>query len=409
MAVWAFIWAHPFPHPDSWAVIAALQGRVSAVTLGIAGRISLGVTAALVYLVLRGFWILQCGWYLDDEEGIGFGRLAPVCGAMIFALSPFAWRAGQFLTPDFALVMLTVLGFAMWLYGRGGRRNLVCSLGCFVLGFVGAINLIGIVSILFVVIADAVQRWRSEQDHGQREDDMIATRMMSAAAQCSGVALIGGMVAGFLLIVLTMSNGAEITDFLDMIAIWKARWLAESARTITSASMVALAMFVLIAWAGMMIGRRAMRRGSSRRKMRRMLFMILAATALAMVLRSIDAPERARLAAMSEYAAMEKRGELESRFDEWTQHLISVADAKSANGPMLGEVDDRVERSFDAVLWRAARLAEARSKQRKNGLKASEREQALAVRMDGLNKSVQVHGENAVKEFKDILRRLPKE
>ena len=88
--------------------------------LGVAGRLALGVFAALVYLVLRGFWFLHRDREDDLPDDFLYTRTAPICGAAAFALLPYAWRAGQFLSPGFALLVLIQLGLFLWFCGRGG-------------------------------------------------------------------------------------------------------------------------------------------------------------------------------------------------------------------------------------------------------------------------------------------------
>ena len=58
IAAWAFLWAHPYPHPNLWPFLVAAQGKVGSAALGVAGRLALGAFAAFIYLDLRGFWFL---------------------------------------------------------------------------------------------------------------------------------------------------------------------------------------------------------------------------------------------------------------------------------------------------------------------------------------------------------------
>ena len=152
VAAWAFLWAHPCPHPDLWPFLVAIQGKVGVAALGVAGRLSLGLFAALVYLVLRGFWFLHRDVEDDLPDNFLYTRTAPICGAAVFALLPYAWRAGQFLSPGFALLVLIQLGLFLWFCGRGGKGVFSYSLAYLLFGFVGGVNPLGLAAVVFAVV-----------------------------------------------------------------------------------------------------------------------------------------------------------------------------------------------------------------------------------------------------------------
>ena len=323
VTAWAFIWAYPCPHPDVWPFLVAVQGRVDAAALGVAGRFALGVFAASAYLVLRGFWFLHRDCEDELPDTFLYTRLTPMCGAAVFALLPQTWRAGQFLSPGFALLVLTAFGFSLWFSGRHGRGLFPYSLGYLFFGFVSGLNPLGFAPLGYVAVSDAVVRWKDGLKFGQREDDARAARKKSIEAWFSVVAGIVGMLTGICLIALFPTAGADVSDLLARLLGWWTIWTESAARSAFSMSALALVLSIVFAVGGLAVGRRLRELGSHGLMMCRVLSGVLAVLVLAMLLRSVDRAMRIRLQAMREYATLvadDARGTkflfTDGRFDE---------------------------------------------------------------------------------------------
>ena len=497
VALWAFIWAHPYPHPDLWPFLVAASGKVGAAALGVAGRLALGVFAALAYLVMRGFWLRHRSREDELPDRFFYARLAPICGAASFALLPYAWRVGQFLSPGFALLVLTFFGLFLWICGRGGRGFLAYSLAYLVFGFVGGLNLFGLVTLVYVVTADVILRWTYGQAHGQREDDTSAAKRRSLEAWLSFFAVVIGFAFGVHLLVSLVLDKNVAFNLLVRFFAWRKGWTYGAVRFALSSTMPALALSIAAAAAGLAIGKRIRSLGSSGRFMCRVLTGVLSFATLMMLLRSVDYEERIRLQAMREYAAQvaddardvrflftdgrfddalrlefaargadtvilnamlsptpeeavrlktlapepgdraifeaggaevfkawarerpdrlaesawllgggvvrrhgkvtqrthgsvmrctgaakaETDDDADARFGEWTQRLKAIAEREPVWGSLFGGTDDAVAARFDALLWRAARLAGER------------KDRQLMTTLDGLNESLRAQGE----------------
>ena len=496
VAAWAFIWAHPFPHPDLWPFLTAVQGRIGVTALGIVGRFALGGFAVLVYFVLRGLWFLHRD--RDDELPDGFyTRASPICGAAIFALLPQSWRAGQFLSPGFALLVLSLLGFLLWLRGRGGRECVSYALAYLFFGFVCGLNPVGILPLGFIWTSDTILRWRDNQIHDQRTDDDLARRKRAVEAWFASLASLAGFSMGVrILSWFAIREGLSLDLVRGVFALWAA-WSGNALRAVVSPEAVALALSVLVAVVGLAIGRRIRAVGSHGLLACRVLAGALALVAFTMLLRSVDWAERIRLRAIREYVAFvaddaegarylftdgrfddalrlefARRGrdvvllntvaapspeeavrlralapepgdralfeaggaevfrawaqeradrlaasawqlgsgivrrygkvdqrthgsvlrcadatraaeydKADARFAEWTLRLGAIAEGRAFCGALFGGTDDAVAKRFDALLWRAARLAGERSDRR------------MMQRLDELNASLKAQGE----------------
>lgn len=513
VAVWAFLWAHPCPHPDLWPFLVAAQGRVDAVTLGIAGRIALGAFAAFAYLVLRGFQFLRRNRGDRRPDDVLSTRAVPICGAAAFALLPCSWRAGQFLSPGFALLLLTVVGLFLWFCGRGGRGRLSYSLAYLLFGFVCGMTPLGIVPLGCVVALDVVLRWKDGQKHGQREADAFAQKKKDIETWFSSFAGLVGFVLGVAFLVVLLKENETAFDFGVLGTVWWTAWTDAAMRSAISISPSALALVLVIATVvvGTAIGRRVRSIGRHGLTVRCMLSGLLMVGVLALFLRSVDRAERIRLQAIREYASLvaddvqgvrflfsdgrlddllrlefasrgsqtavlntmaapspEESARLkalapesgdrvvfeaggaevfkawarerpdrlassawqlgggivrrygkvrqrtsgavirsadaartsaddaaDARFAEWSQRIGTLAETRPSGGSLLGGTDDAVARCFDALLWRAARLAGERAAQQadKKAAVAEERERQMMRRLDGLNASLRAQGE----------------
>lgn len=314
VAAWAFLWAHPYPHPDLWPFLVAAQGKVGMGTLGVAGRLALGAFAAFTYLVMRGFWLRHRSKEDELPDKFLCARLAPICGAATFVLLPYTWRAGQFLSPGFALLVLTFFGLFLWICGRGGRGFLTYSLAYFVFGFVGGLNLFGLVTLVYAVAADVILRWICGQAHGQREDDTTAAKRRSLEAWLSFFATVIGFVFGVHLLISLVLDRDVAFNLLVRFSAWRTGWTYGAVRSMLSPAMLALALSITAAAAGLAIGKRLRSLGSSGRFMCRVLAGVLSLTTLMMLFRSVDYEERLRLQAFREYAAQVANDTRDVRF-----------------------------------------------------------------------------------------------
>lgn len=88
-------------------------------------------------------------------------------------------------------------------------------------------------------------------------------------------------------------------------------------------------------------------------------------------------------------------GELERRMRELSRRLIALADARYSSGDLFGSLDRTVRTRFDALLWRAARLASERYVQftKANLINDAQKERELAARLDELNHTLKLQGE----------------
>ena len=511
VAAWAFLWTHPYPHPDLWPFLVAVQGKVGSAALGVAGRLALGVFAAFVYLDMRGFWIVYRDEFDELPDNFRYTRTAPICGAAFFALLPYSWRSAQFLSPGFALLVLTLAGFFLWFLGRGGRGYLAYSLAFLLLGFVCGLNLLGFAPLGFVVVSDVILRWKDAQAHGQREDDDFARRKKSIEAWFSVFAGTLGFVFGVCLLAAFAAKGSDALDFAAKVVAWWTAWTGAAVRSVFTSATLALVLSIVIAVMGLAAGRRIRSLGPYGLMMCRVSSGVLALVTFAMFLRAVDHPERIRLQAIREYASLvaddvggvkflftdgrfddvlrlefaargldtvilntmvaptlkeaarlktlapepgdraifeaggaevfkawarerpdrmaasawqlgggivRRYGKLKQRthgtvvrsvdeardaeddaadrrFVEWTKRIAAIAEGDPVGGTVFGGTDDAVAAKFDALLWRAARIAGERAERQaaSKSIAAAEQERQAMRKLDGLNASLRAQGE----------------
>ena len=307
IAAWAFLWAHPYPHPDLWPFLVAVQGKVGPAALGVAGRLALGVFAAFAYLDLRGFWFLHRKPEDELPDSFFFTRTAPICGAAFFAFLPCSWRSAQFLSPGFALLVLTLIGLFFWLRGRGGQGLVSCGAAFLIFGFVAGAKPFGLVTFGYVVISDAILRWMNGQANDlrtDREDDELAYLHRSVEMWFSVFAAALGFLFGAGL--LTAFGAGTDTSFVltEKIVAWWTVWAGAVVSSLVRPMTLVLALAALSAFAGLAVGRCVRSLGLYGLMSCRVLSGVLAFAAFVMCLRAVDRPERIRLQAMREYASL---------------------------------------------------------------------------------------------------------
>lgn len=113
VTVWAFAVAYPFPHPSTWEslvdALAKTGTSVSLRLLGSLGKLMLGFSVSLAYLAVRSLALAMRDYDDEDGEPFFFARCAPLVLVLMVALSPWVWRAFQFLTPESALLAAAVI------------------------------------------------------------------------------------------------------------------------------------------------------------------------------------------------------------------------------------------------------------------------------------------------------------
>ena len=520
VAGWAFLWAHPYPNPDLWPFLVAVQRLVGPAALGVAGRLALGAFAAFTYLSLRGLWFVYREDFDESPDSFCHTRTAPICGAALFAFLPYSWRAAQFLSPGFALLVLSAFGVFLWTCGRGGLRLSPYCASFLLFGFVAGIEPLGMVLLGYVVISDTILRWMVGQVRDQGEDDELAQRKKSIETWFSVLAAVLGFVLGAVLLTAFRTGRDAPFALTEKIVAWWTMWAAAVPRSFGSPLMPVLALAVLSVFVGLAVGRRIRSLELYGLMMCRMLSGMLALAAFAMLLRAVDRPERIRLQTIREYASLvsddvrgvkflftdgrfddvlrlefaargldtvilntmaaptpaealrlktlapepgdraifeaggaevfkawarerpdrlaasawqlgggivRRYGKLkqrthgtvirsadearnadddaaDARFVEWTRRIAAIAGDSSSSKSFFGGADDSVAAKFDALLWRAARIAGERAERHaaSKSVAAVERERLMMRELDGLNVSLRTQGE-------EIERMLPTE
>ena len=511
VAAWAFLWAHPYPHPDLWPFLVAVRGEVDSAALGVAGRFALGALASFVYLDLRGFWFIHRDPEDELPDNFCYTRTAPICGAALFVFFPYVWRSAQFLSPEFAFLVLTALGVFFWIFGRGGRGLLSYCVAFLLFGLVVGFNPFGMIALGYVVIADSILRWQDGQIHNQREDDESAQRKKRIEMWFSVLAATIGFGFGAVLLTAFRPGIAVSFVFAERLMAWWMAWTGLVVRSVVSPMMLVLVFALLLAFVGSAIGRRIRSLGPYGLMMCRALSVVLAFATVTMLLRSVDRPERVRLQAIREYTSLvvddaresrylftdgrfddilkvefasrgldtvvlntmaaptpeaaerlktlapepgdraifqaggaevfkawarerpdrlavsawqlgggiiRRYGKLnqrthgtlirsadetriaaddaaDARFTEWSQRIAAIAERRPSVGSLLGGTDDAVAAKFDALLWRAARIAGERAERMaaSNSVTAAECDRQLMRHLDGLNASLRTQGE----------------
>ncbi len=302
VSAWAFIWAHPCPQPNLWSFLVMVRSWVKPEILGIAGRFALGILAAFTYLVLRKFWIHHRS--KDDEKGDDFfyTRTTPICGAVAFVLLPSLWRAGQYLSPGFALLVLSAIGVYLWGCGRGGRGILSYSIAYFIFGGVGALSPFGLIPFVFAMAADSVLRWQDGQAYGQREDDKLAMRRRLVEVWFSFVVGATGFLVGAVVLSSFGAGRGVLLTAMERVVMWWEVWTGIAVKTLGNLDALELLLALVLMIAGLAVGKRIRSIERYGLIMCRVLSAALAIAMVAMMFRAVDYKERIRLKAMRQYA-----------------------------------------------------------------------------------------------------------
>ena len=226
VTVWALRWAYPCPHPDQWAVLVPLSARMPLAALGVLGRLSLGAFAAFAYLVLRTIWIDFRSPEDVLPDAFFHTRLLPLCAAAIGVTMPCVWRAGQFLTPGFALVVLSLPAVILWICGRKGRNLLSYASAYVLFAFVGAFHPLGSGLFLIIVFTDIALQWRLDQSFGARTDrNLVARIRRTNEVRTAYLAVIVGFVLGFCALVVVSGARRMAVGSLGWLVAWWKTWL----------------------------------------------------------------------------------------------------------------------------------------------------------------------------------------
>ena len=509
VSAWAFLWAHPYPHPDLWSFLVAVQGKVGPAAFGVLGRLALGMFAAFIYLDLRGFWLLHRDPEDELPDNFFFTRAAPICGAAFFAFLPYSWRAAQFLSPGFAFLLLMLIGLFLWFRGRGGRGPLTYSFAYLIFGFASGITLFGVLPLGFVTISDVILRWGVGQAPDDPAENELAMCNKSAETWFSFFSGLTGFALGatFLSVVLQISA----STLEGRILVWCTEWTGAAVRSVFRPEMLALVTALIVSAVALAAGRRIRSLGEFGLMMCRVLFGGLVLATFVMFLRSVDRSERIRLQAIREYVSLvaddardvkflftdgrfddalrlefaargldaailntmvaptsreaanlkayapepadrttfeaggsevfkawvrerpdrldasawqlgggiiRRHGKLkqrthgtvlrrvdetraadddaaDARFIEWTRRIVAIVEGGLAVGSIFGGTDAVVAAKFDALLWRAARIAGERAERHAadKAVIAAEEEHQTMRKLDGFNVSLRAQGE----------------
>ena len=303
---WAFLWAHPYPHPALWSFLALFRPFVAPSAFGVAGRLVLGVFAALAYLLMRTVWI---GGRADGDtapDRFLYARLMPLFGALAFTFFPLTWRAGQFLSLHFALLVAAMVGFLFWLCGRAINRIVLCIFAYLIFGFVTGMHPLGVATLTLAWTMDAVLWWRVGMAFEEGEDGEIVNfrRRVQVVMSVAAVAMLIGFGLGLWGRAMLAAAGTGQGTFPAKVLAWWGVWSGEARAVRTSTSVWAMGFSVCLAVLGISAGRRLRSLG---------VVGTLACDAFAAVMgfivaiflfRAIDRPERLCLAAIRDYVSL---------------------------------------------------------------------------------------------------------
>ena len=304
VAGWAFLWAYPFPHPDHWAFLLKVHRVAPPELFALAGRIGLGVFAMSAYLVLRMFW-METRDELDDlPDGFFHTRTAPFCAAVAFTTISYAWRAGQYLSPGFALTVVSMLGLSLWVRGRCGRGMLPCCLAYLLMGVAAGANPLGVVVLGYAGMSDAIVRWRMGCEIDDSGDEI---RVVLRKFADTSFSLVSGIV-GFGAAAFCLSKVACLeTPAAGIVARamgWFSEWREAGMSAVVSPATFALAMGIGLSVMGLAMGRRIRAIGLQAGSLANVLSAALAIVAAVMFCRAVDRQERETLGKIREYAAI---------------------------------------------------------------------------------------------------------
>ncbi|MCR5413705.1 MAG: hypothetical protein K6F50_03125 [Kiritimatiellae bacterium] len=322
VALWAFLWGHPFPGPSHWSSIAAAAGLRPAgdfvsgmwsvpagrlvsmlgmsralAAMAIAGRLSLGVFAALAYLAFRSVW--QSVRHPEDagEDVFFHTRFVPMCAAMALVLFPPLWRQGQFPSPDFLHLSLFMLACLFWLRGRA-RRNVVPYAAAWLLaGMVCGENPVACIGAFAMAIADSVTRRRLIEEWGSGDSELDfrddrRERYSGALMFAAGVAFS-----------LWLNAHGNIRAAATWGALARNAWAG--VKTTFSGNGIFTAAFVPVAaFVASSLGHRLRRAGESLGWLRVVLSSVAGAIAAVALAASVDMGERTALARLKEFAEL---------------------------------------------------------------------------------------------------------
>jgi len=301
IALWAVIWAHPYPHPDLWSFLVLLKGKVSLTLLSVAGKVFLGLFAALAYLIMRASWMLHLD--LEDEfpDEFFFTRFVPLCAAIALTCMPYVWRPAQYLSPGSALTFLVAVAILAWSFNRLFDGLTACFIAYFLFAFVAGMNPLGLLALGYVVVSDIVRNWQETLDHGQREADIMAFRDRSTIAYASTFAGVLGLAASVFVGALYFSHAFPTGGIIGIVLTWWQGWLDSFWPALTSEMFISMMIASLLVVASLALGRRIRATGPQGFIMAIVMSGAFAVVTVLMVLRAVDLPERRRLAMVGEY------------------------------------------------------------------------------------------------------------
>ena len=303
---WAFLWAHPYPHPALWSFLALFRPFVAPSAFGVAGRLVLGVFAALAYLLMRTVWI---GGRADGDtapDRFLYARLMPLFGALAFAFFPLTWRAGQFLSLHFALLVTAMVGFLLWLCGRDIDRIVLRTFAYLILGFVTGMHPLGAAALALAWLMDAVLWWRVGMTFEEEEDGEIVDfrRKVQMVLLVAAVATLIGFGIGLWGRAMLAAAGTGLGTFPAKVLAWWGAWSGEALDAGTSTSVWAMGFSVCLAVLGISAGRRLRASGVAGTLASDVFAAVMGLVVAVFLCRAIDRPERLCLSAIRDYVSL---------------------------------------------------------------------------------------------------------
>lgn len=159
-------------------------------------RLAPGLLAAGTYLAFREIWTVF-RHDTDEEEDLFFRvRFVSMCGAAIFALSPFAEQAIRCRRVGLFLFIAYTYAVFLWCAGCRCRRAIPYAVAYVIFGFVAGANPVGLLTTAPFLSLDLCYRWHHSTPRGQREEDVQRKKESVEEGVISLVAFVLGAAAG---------------------------------------------------------------------------------------------------------------------------------------------------------------------------------------------------------------------
>lgn len=315
VTAWAFAWKLPYPHPSQWAYVASMAYVFRPSILAFAGHFAIGSFAAFVYLAFCSMTRStegrrqSTGYYanemVDIKGNFMYTRFSPLCGALCFALASPAWRAAQYLSPGFLLVLASVAALVLWRRGGGGRNYAMHSTGMLVASFVCGVTPVGFALLIYMVFVDVSALWKLENGLHEKKGSILdrITRSRRELMFEPVIFPVGFMLGAYAL-ARVETHGMQEVDLSAIAVSWWKGWYRAAVDVVGGYSVATIFAGVVLGKVGLAIGRR-IREARDRGVPACMLatFCLLLLT-IGVVFRSVDCAERQMLRMVGEYVKL---------------------------------------------------------------------------------------------------------